>query len=157
MKPEIYALMGFMNKQMELMNDMVDRIEDFMKSGKMDRISTVYLAYEVHNYYCALEDILKEIASVFENSVTDPSRYHAELLKRMNIDIPGIRKAFLSDETYRLLDELRRFRHVFRHSYTYELDPERVQHVCKITLNVHKLLEKDVEEFKRFLLDVVEE
>jgi len=114
MKPEIYALMGFMDKQMKLMNDMANRIEDFMKSGKMDRISTVYLAYKVHNYYCALEDILKEIASVFENSGTDPSRYHAELLKRMNIDIPGIRKAFLSDETYHNTTHARKLRDLSR-------------------------------------------
>ena len=78
----------------------------------------------------------QEIAKTFENKVEDPAKYHRELLKRMYMDIPGIRPKSLSLESYHALDELRGFRHIFRHAYDYELDPERVDSLKqKIVVN----------------------
>ncbi len=39
-----------------------------------------HLGYLLHNLYCALEDIFREVAQTFENRVDDPLRYHRELL-----------------------------------------------------------------------------
>ena len=44
----------------------------------------------------------------------------------MRLDIEGIRPRLLSEESFKILDELRGFRHVFRHAYSYELEHERV-------------------------------
>lgn len=38
----------------------------------------------------------------------------------------GIRPALVSDEAFALLDELRRFRHFFRHEYSTDLKPENL-------------------------------
>lgn len=38
-----------------------------------------------HNLYCAFEDLFKIVAETFENHIQDKSKYHQELLKRMDI------------------------------------------------------------------------
>jgi len=47
-------------------------------------------------------------------------------LVKMFLDIPGVRAAVLPAELRLPLSELRSFRHVFRHSYDFRLDPQRL-------------------------------
>ena len=56
----------------------------------------------------------------------DLSRWHQELLAKMFLDISPLRPAVLPATLKPFLDELRGFRHVFRHSYDYGLDPAKV-------------------------------
>jgi len=85
------------------------------------------IGYWLHNLYSAYEDLFSQVASFWENSLQDDGGYHLHLLKRMRMDIPGVRPPLLpSDRAYIHLDELRGFRRVFRHAYSYGLDDERV-------------------------------
>jgi uncharacterized protein YutE (UPF0331/DUF86 family) len=83
-------------------------------------------AYQLHNLYNAVEDLFKIVASAFENSVADLSRWHTELLRRMTLEIQGVRPALLSTESADLLNKLRAFRHFFRHAYGVRLESDRV-------------------------------
>jgi uncharacterized protein YutE (UPF0331/DUF86 family) len=109
----------------------------------------------LHNLYCSLEDIFQEIAKTFENKVEDPAKYHRELLKRMYMDIPGIRPRLLSQESYRVLDELRGFRHIFRHAYDYELDPERIGDLKQKIIVNWNYVWKDLHSFMSFLQETM--
>lgn len=106
------------------------------------------LAYKLHNLYSAYEDMFKLIARFFENQVEDFGRYHTDLLKRMSIEIEGIRPNILSEESFRVLDELRGFRHIFRHAYGYELDAERVIKLAEKSIKLKQTFSKDFEDFK---------
>ena len=53
-------------------------------------------AYQLHNLFNAIEDLLKIVANAFENSIADLSRWHTELLDRTTPDIKGIRPSLLS-------------------------------------------------------------
>lgn len=105
------------------------------------------LAFWLHNLYCAFEDIFKMVADTFENSVDSRERYHAALLKKMAIDIKGVRPALISDNTLKLLDNLRSFRHLIRHAYMYELDARKVSLVCEDALELRKLYKKEIDTF----------
>ncbi len=94
------------------------------------------LAYQLHNLYCAIEDVFKIIAVNFENNIKDVSEYHIELLKRMSQSIEGIRPNVISEKTYLLLDSLRGFRHFFRHAYSYELDERKVKIIADDAIKV---------------------
>lgn len=104
-------------------------------------------AYQLHNLYSAIEDLFKIVAGAFENSVTDLSQWHTELLRRMTLDIPGVRPALLSQETAGLLNELRAFRHFFRHAYGQSLDLARVEQNIRVVRQVEPLLARDVGQF----------
>lgn len=111
------------------------------------------LAYQLHNLYSAFEDLFLIVAKYFENTIEDQSRYHIELLRRMVIDIEGVRPPLLKQQTMSWLDELRAFRHVFRHAYSYELDKSKLQLVLEVAEKIEKCYKNDVDKFLEKLLE----
>jgi uncharacterized protein YutE (UPF0331/DUF86 family) len=84
-------------------------------------------AYVLHNIYGALENTFEQVSRTFENHITDPAQWHRELLTKMFLEIPKIRPALLPPELRGFLNDLRGFRHIFRHAYEFELDPEKLK------------------------------
>ena len=82
--------------------------------------------YYLHNIYNALENTFDQVSRTFENHVKDHTRWHQELLHKMFLDMQPVRPAVLPLESKPLLDDLRGFRHRFRHSYDYPLDAVRI-------------------------------
>ncbi|MBM3235264.1 hypothetical protein FJZ31_03085 [Candidatus Poribacteria bacterium] len=104
------------------------------------------MAYQIHNLYGTYEQLFETVAQFFENRI-EGERYHTDLLRRMKLSIEGIRPALVSDEAFSLLDELRRFRHFFRHAYTAELKPEQVGEVVAMALQLKDVFQRDWEAF----------
>ena len=74
---------------------------------------------------------------------------HIELLRRMRLEIPGVRPAALSSEmSFQRLDELRAFRHVFRHAYSYGLDDERIFFLLRRVLETKNTILGDISSFR---------
>jgi len=105
------------------------------------------LAYQLHNLYCAFEDLMKIVADFFENHIDDSAHYHSALLWRMKMPIEGVRPALFSETSYKLLDSLRAFRHVFRHAYSYELDPKKLALVVEDALKLRGLYQGEIDHF----------
>lgn len=149
MKKEAIALvLGYLNNQKEI----IDRLlADIKIADVSSEEKTVNLGYLLHNLYCAFEDLFQEIAKTFENRIEDPSKFHRELLKRMLIEVPKIRPRVLSKESYQMLNELRGFRHIFRHAYTYSLSSEKVARLKQSLLSAWDNIEKDIAHFEIFL------
>ena len=104
--------------------------------------------YWLHNLYNAYEDLFKLVCGFWENNINTTGDYHINLLKRMVIAIDGIRPAMLSDACYRDLNELRGFRHVFRHAYAYGLDDERVSVLLRKTVRNEEAILDDIKVFR---------
>lgn len=120
-------------------------------SGNLTTTEQAILAgYYLHNLYNAFENICLSVAKAFENQV-DREQWHSALLKRMTLDVEGLRPRLLGEEAYRCLDELRRFRHVFRKAYTVDLDPRRVALVVDEAERLQGLYKAEFERFKAFL------
>ena len=105
------------------------------------------LAYQLHNLYCAYEDLFKIVAAAFENNIEEGITWHKELIRRMTISIKGIRPNLISEKSMNLLSELRSFRHFFRHAYGYELDPKKVKLVLEKAVGLKGAFTKDVNKF----------
>jgi hypothetical protein len=99
------------------------------------------------NEPCPIEDLFKIVAGRFENQVADLSRWHIELLRRMRQDIPGVRPALISAETFSLLNGLRSFRHFFRHAYAAPIEYAQLQVNLDKARRVRPLLKQDVADF----------
>ena len=100
--------------------------------------------------------MFKQIAKVFENQIDDLSAYHKALLKRMNVEVVGVRPAVISDESFVFLDRLRAFRHFIRHAYDYELDVDELKLLQRKIHNKFSDVLNDINNFQRFLEKVVE-
>ena len=104
--------------------------------------------YWMHNLYCAFEDLFKLVAGFWENSLSTNGEYHIHLLKRMLIEIEGVRPGLLSSAGYKILNELRGFRHVFRHAYSYGLDKERISALLRKVLDSKDIVINDLQTFR---------
>ncbi|NJN71839.1 MAG: hypothetical protein HC799_02985, partial [Limnothrix sp. RL_2_0] len=82
-----------------------------------------------------------------ENNISDSSQWHSLRLQRMITDIPNIRPAFLSADTYSLLNNLRGFRHFFRHAYGATIEYEQLKGNLKKSLKLLVYLETDLQQF----------
>jgi len=116
-----------------------------------DRDQIIAVAYYLHNLYSAFESIFQRIVVVFENQVSDRAAWHAELLRRMTLDIEGIRPHLVGPATFDGLDELRRFRHLFRGAYRLRLDPARLALVRSKARALESVYQADMECFLDFL------
>jgi hypothetical protein len=81
----------------------------------------------LHNVYNGIENCLLRIAHGVDESVPTGSESHRLLLDQMSAPISDLRPQVLSEELLPRLDELRRFRHAFRHMYFFDLDWARVR------------------------------
>ncbi len=88
------------------------------------------IGYYLHSFYNGCENIFRSIARFFENDL-GPQSWHADLLKRMKLTIPGYRPAVIDNNLHRILDDFRAFRHKFRHSYSFELDWKKERMVAE--------------------------
>jgi hypothetical protein len=113
--------------------DVLRRIENHLDSflthdpnaqGKTTT-GAIVIADALSRYYTAAETVFFRIARYFENSI-EGDRWHAELLDRMGMAIPGIRPAVISGDTQAALRELMRFRHFSRYYVELEYDWERL-------------------------------
>jgi hypothetical protein len=126
---------------------LLDRLKDL----PVDEDRQIVIAYYLHNLYCAFESIFQRIATTFENQISDQAGWHSELLRRMTLDIEGIRPPVLGPKSFEGLDELRRFRHLFRSAYRVHFDPDRLALVLKKARAVQKTYQEDISHFVAFL------
>ena len=110
----------------------------------------IVVAYRLHSLYSALENIFRNISTSFENHL-DPSSWHRQLLERMRLDLSPVRPAVLDAESFEKLDELLRFRHLFRTGYGLRLDALRLQLVVRKALELKALYRGQIERFLEFL------
>ena len=128
----------------------VDRIADRVEArgaASGERPEEVdSLGYQLHNLYGAFEQVFEVVARYFENRVA-AAGYHAGLIRRMQLNIPGVRPALLSESTAADLDELRRFRHLFRHAYSADLDPHKVSRLAAGAGSLRRAFARDLDRF----------
>jgi hypothetical protein len=127
----------------------------FADPSQRDVRDAVLLAEVLCNTYTCVETILFRISRVFENHL-DPQQWHKELLQKMRVEVPGVRQAVLSRETYRLLDELRRFRHFKRYYYDFDYDWRRLDYLRSLYDQVLPLIRVDLQAYVDFLLTLAD-
>lgn len=107
-------LLGYFEKQWKV----IVKLKMEVSSLNLNSWENGYVfALKTQQLFTALEELFKQIAKAFENHIEDLGNYHRELLIRMVTEIPGIRPAVLTQESFLLLDKVRVFRHFIRHAY----------------------------------------
>ncbi len=101
----------------------------------------------LHDYYSAAENIFKEIAKVVDGRLPTGTEWHKDLLRQMKLTINGIRPAVLRKSTFEKLDEYRRFRHLVRNIYGFNLLPDRVAELLEALPDLDRALREDLQTF----------
>jgi len=120
----------------------------------------VYLdsvALNLHGFYSWVERLFELIARHVDRDLdlaTGETR-HQDLLQRMTKDIQE-RPALISGESASMLDELRRFRHLLRNIYTFNLVPEKMKPLVSSLPELWPRLRAELLAFADFLEDVAQ-
>lgn len=156
MNSNLLILINSIRRDMETIAVIYRELEQHSLTPEADQDRLIIVAYHLHNLYNAFENIFQNVAAVFENSVDNEERWHAQLLERMRLDAMPLRPAVIDDSAHDALDELRRFRHLFRHAYTIKLDPQRLQLVMHKARALGAIYQDQLERFIAFLQVMVE-
>jgi uncharacterized protein YutE (UPF0331/DUF86 family) len=101
--------------------DAIESLYDKIKDKTPSLIELSAMAAFLHNFYSGVENIMRRIASALDDNIPSGTSWHTDLLNRMGIEIGGIRKNVFSEDTINELAEYLSFRHMFIHSYGFEL------------------------------------
>jgi hypothetical protein len=115
------------------------------------------MALNLHDFYSGLERIFTHVASGVDQSVPTGPDWHRELLRQMTVDVPGIRPAVISVDVSNAVDVFLRFRHVVRHVYAFELDPERIDRLASRLRPTFHALNAALIAFATHLSDLAQE
>ena len=134
------------------MDTEIARLRSFLDIPEPEFRDRAAVAYLLHNIYNALESSFEQISRTFENHITQPAQWHRELMSKMFLDIPGVRPRVLPDGLRGLLNDLRGFRHLFRHGYDFQIDPVRLRALVERWNADKDALLAALEDFREYLL-----
>jgi hypothetical protein len=97
-------------------------------------------AFQLARLYNIVEQLAIRVARAFENNVDDEQGWHIELIRRLSIEIPGVRPPLFSAELAADLQELRGFRQVVRHAYDLTLKKSKMTPLLDATERVVALM-----------------
>jgi hypothetical protein len=90
-REQIAELTAEIKAQLRLIERVYIRIQERASLGLESPAQLDSVAYQIHNLYCAVEDLLKLIAHAFENRIGVGGEWHRTLLLRLSQSIPGVR------------------------------------------------------------------
>ncbi|MFH1727691.1 MAG: hypothetical protein ABIA04_04665 [Pseudomonadota bacterium] len=150
MKKNNQSIINTLFSEIEFVLNQVKELDKKLKFNLKnidDHSHLVTAAYHLSGIYSCLEDIFFKIAKVFENRVENPSSWHRELIERMRINVRNIRPSVISEKTFPILDEMRRFRHVFRSSYMFSLKKPQIELLAQQWNDGKDTVEKEIKRF----------
>ena len=125
------------------------RAQELERFGRTE-LTAVFVAQLLDNYYTALETLFLRVSQFFENTLAS-SRWHADLLDKMSLQVPGVRPRLLAEDTAKLLRELMRFRHFKRYYLELDYDWAKLDYLMSVYDRARPLVRRDLDRFLDFL------
>lgn len=160
MDERIARLAGDLHDGAELTRRDLGRLAEGLRAAAIrlaamrDPLELLGAAALVQGYYTLAERFFERVARDLNATPSEGPDWHRRLLRAMTLDRPGVRPAILNDALAVRLDELLRFRHLFRNVYVLELDAVRVSRVVDGALGLHAELDASLGAFQSFLAEV---
>jgi hypothetical protein len=108
-------------------------------------------ALNLHGFYTGTESLFEAIISDVDRSFPEGKTWHQTLLKQMAIDLPTIRPSVISEDSRIALDEYRKFRHVVRHIYSFNIRVARLKPLIEGVAPVFDQVRDELLAFADFL------
>jgi len=115
-----------------------------------DRLRIDAAALRLQSFYTGIERCFLQISRVLNGGTPDGQDWHRRLLERMGQPTEE-RPAVLREASIASLQELLRFRHLVRHLYAYELQPEPVERLLTLALALWPEVRGELNAFQVWL------
>ncbi len=156
MNEKLLVLDRDVRKDLEVLERLWDQLDTATPTADAGDEHLIAIAYRLHNIYSGCENIFRNITAAFENSIEADSGWHAKLVRRMTLDLSPLRPAVIDDEAAACLDEMRRFRHLFRSAYGIDFDPQRLELVLQQSRELRSIFAPQIERFLGFVMGLLE-
>jgi len=153
-KGKFSGLKADLKSELEELEKLVSELEDLKpseNSEEVDRKTLRAIGSVLHDFYSGIENMLKRVAMEMEGELPRGGEWHRQLLARMSVKIDEVRPPVISKETRDKLEEYMRFRHLFRHSYGFELKWKRCRDLCFYMPDLFKKIADEIGSFIGFL------
>ncbi len=148
-----FSIQERINQELDKISQAIQQLEMFLKQ-LTNQSEAIYqeafvnsIALNLQGIYTGIERIFQVIAKEIDLRVPTGDKWHLDLLEQMTVDIPNVRNAVITEETRLILDELRRFRHVVRSAYSFQLDKEKVLVIASQISNFHQVFINEIQLF----------
>jgi predicted nucleotidyltransferase len=145
----IEALALEVKTELSNLERVVEELTDFLQHAPPEppKVQIQGGAKYLHDFYGGAERIFERIAVRIDEDLPAGQSWHTLLLQRMGQPFGDRRPAVLSLELEEELAEYLRFRHLFRHSYGYDLKWQRVRELSQSLPELLQAFRKQTEEF----------
>jgi len=117
-----------------------------MNYEEPDLLQKTVMANILHSFYTGIEKIFERIAKEIDKNVPTGNKSHQELLNNMYVK-NNIRKAVINEEIYLLLNEYMKFRHFFRHAYSFQLNWAKMKPLAETLFDIWENLKRQLLSF----------
>lgn len=150
---EITGLVKRIQQELDEIQTVALRINTGWKQARRsnDDLYLDSVALNLHGFYSGFERIFTQIVEIVDDDLPSGENWHELLLQQMMKEKLKIRPAVISAKTGKLLDELRRFRHVVRNVYTHKFNPENIEKLIKYADEALERLQAELTAFANFL------
>lgn len=139
---------------------LVDRVlTSWSRSQKYTDEKELYLdavALNLHGFYSGLERLFELIAKHVDQGLPNGEAWHRDLLYQMAREVADVRPSVISEQTIKSLDELRRFRHLVRNVYTFNLVPSRITPLLSNLPKLWSQVKAELLAFADFLFEATQ-
>ncbi|APB33751.1 hypothetical protein GlitD10_1430 [Gloeomargarita lithophora Alchichica-D10] len=118
-----------------------------------DEVYCYACAIHLFNFYVGCERIFKLVAREIDRYIPTGEDSHKQIIEQMNRP-NKYRPALISEEVKSLLDDYRKFRHLFINIYAFELDEKKLQILINNLPKTHEYLSFQVYKFYDFLVEL---
>lgn len=149
-------LIGRLENQIKFEFDNLERItqelDNFLDELSERLPNTIELSGiggHLHSFYMGIEKIFERIAVTLNGGLPAGESWHTLLLREMEGEIPNVRPAVIDHELALRLLEYLRFRHLFRHTYGYELRWEKCRPLAEDASKTLVIIKEQISQFLR--------
>ncbi len=144
------ALKVEIDDQLQILCQVVEDAREYLTGTPVEpgHLEIAGVGKLVHDFYNGIERIFERVAVRIDEDVPPGSHWHVDLLRRMERPWGQKRPAVISHSLALGLFKLLRFRHLFRHTYGFELLWEEIKPLAE---GLTGLLDELNRELPRFL------
>ncbi|ACX51670.1 hypothetical protein Adeg_0521 [Ammonifex degensii KC4] len=115
------------------------------------------LGAALDDFYLSVERIFKMLATEADELLPKGESWPRDLLLQISREIPGVRPPVITQGLAAELDELRRFRRLFRNIYGHHLQEERVEELARKAVSLFERIKEELSIFFERMLALAEE
>lgn len=156
MSPERFAITaGRVRHELGDLDRLFDRLRTVSARARVAQIDReVYfdaVALYLHDLYVGVECILVLVSEGVDDTMPRGDHWRLKLLEQARVPVRGLRPEVFSEAQFALLDELRRFRQVVRHVYTFDFEQDRIAALADRVVAGYPAVRADFARFAEFL------